>query len=194
MNMSDTASTSLDPARERLRLSSVSVRIQLMVAFGVLIIAAAGAVFVAVRGVNSLDATQERLSEQSVPHQSALAEAALAAKSAANDERGFLLTGEAKYADEARGRRAKASDALAQAKATAESPAELDAVERIATDLARFQQGQDEVFALYATDRTAALKLAGGANRDLRKAYETDIDEALKLAKEQVEATSAAGE
>jgi hypothetical protein len=46
--------------------------------------------------------------------------------------------------------------------------------------------------ALDATDRAGALSLSSGANRDLRKAYETNVDQAISEAKTQVADESAA--
>jgi methyl-accepting chemotaxis protein len=65
-------------------------------------------------------------------------------------------------------------------------------VDRTRTALDAFNQALDKELALYATDRAGALSLSSGANRDLRKAYETNFDQAISKAKTQVADESAA--
>src|SRR5262249_13592526 len=114
---------------------------------------------------------------------SGLADAALAAKAAANDERGYLVSGDPKFKAEAVQRRDAERTGLAQARAVAMSADQVRAVDEIRTGLDAFNQALDREFAIYATDRAAAMTLAFGKNRDLRKAYETKFATATQAAK-----------
>jgi methyl-accepting chemotaxis protein len=89
----------------------------------------------ALAGIADLSNTRNDEVGNSVPYITALNEAALTAKAAANDERGFLLRGDASFRDEALGRKADVDAALRSAAAIAD-PSELRAVEEIqaATD------------------------------------------------------------
>lgn len=171
-----------------------SVRTHLGVAFGVLVLIAVAVTGYAVMAVGDLRDTQKQTSEREVPYLTGLSDAALAAKSAANDERGFLLTGDDKFATEAQGRRTVELAGLATARERASSSAERAAVDEIGTRLDRFNRALDQEFQLYRSDRPAALELSTGANRELRKGYESAFAEAVTLAKSNVTAASRASE
>jgi methyl-accepting chemotaxis protein len=166
-----------------------SVRTHLGVALGVLVLIAVAVTGYAVVAVGHLRDAQEQTSDRAVPYLTGLSDAALAAKSAANDERGFLLSGTDMFADEARGRRTAELAGLDAAREHASSPAERAAVEEIATRLDRFNQALDQEFQLYRSDRPAAVALSNAANRDLRKAYEQAFADAVALAKSNVTAS-----
>jgi len=157
---------------DRSLIARSSVRTHLSLAFGVLVLIAAAVTGYAVLAVDHVRSAQERTSVRAVPYLTGLSDAALAAKSAANDERGFLLSGAKKYADEAQGRRAAELAGLNAGRGHASSTAERAAVDEISAGLDRFNQAQDAEFQLYLTDRQAAIALSNGANRDLRKTYE----------------------
>ncbi len=171
-----------------------SVRTHLGLAFGVLVLIAAAVTGYAIVTVGHLHDAQQRTSEQAVPYLTGLSDAALAAKSAANDERGFLLSGTEKFAEEAQGRRKVEAAALDSARDHASSAAERAAVDEIETRLDSFNQALDAEFQLYRTDRAAAIAQSNGANRDLRKAYEESFAEAVVLAKADVTESAAASE
>jgi methyl-accepting chemotaxis protein len=168
-----------------------SVRTHLGLAFGVLVMIAAGVTGYAILAVDHLHTAQLRTSGEAVPYLTNLSDASLAAKSAANDERGFLLSGTAKFAEEAQGRRTVESGALDAARRYSSTTAERAAVDEINAHLDRFNQALDAEFQLYRTDPGAAVALSNGANRDLRKAYEAAFTEAVTLAKVDVTASSA---
>jgi methyl-accepting chemotaxis protein len=177
---------------DRSLIARSSVRTHLALAFGALIVIAAAVTGYAVVAVGNLHDAQRRTSDQAVPYLSNLSDAALAAKSAANDERGFLLSGTEKFAEEAQGRRTVEIAALDAARGHASSAAERAAIGEIVTHLDRFNQALDAEFQLYRTDRAAAVALSNGANRDLRKTYEGAFAEAVTLAKANVTASAAA--
>ncbi len=169
-----------------------SVRTHMGLAFGVLVLMAVAVTGYAVAVVGHLRDAHDRTSSLEVPYLMALSDAALAAKSAANDERGFLLSGTEKFADEARGRRDVQAEALDVAREHASSPAERVAVDDIAAGLDAFNRALDEEFQLYRTDRSAAIAQSGGPNRDLRKTYEKAFADAVTAAKANVAHASAA--
>jgi len=125
---------------------------------------------------------QDQVTEHAVPYASWVATAALDAKGVANDERGFLLTGDPTFIEEADQRIADARSAFGAAAAAATDAGEVDAV-RGAT--ATFERWVAEVRAEFdgylAGDRTDAVTSALGANRDTRKEYEQALAQAQAL-------------
>ncbi len=181
-----------EPIVDRSLIARSSVRTHLGLAFGVLVLIAVAVTGYAIMAVGHLRDAQDRTSGQAVPYLSGLSDAALAAKSAANDERGFLLSGLDKFAEEARGRRTVQAAALKAARDHASSPAERAAVDDIVAGLEAFNRALDQEFELYRTDRSAAIARSNGDNRDLRKAYEKTFTDAVALAQADVAASSAA--
>ncbi|MEV6299075.1 methyl-accepting chemotaxis protein [Actinoplanes sp. NPDC051861] len=122
-------------------------------------------------GIAQLQDTRNGEIAKVLPYSTNLNQAALMAKSAANDERGYLIKGNADFAKEALGRQAKVDEALANARAVAEpaAAARVDAI-KAATD-AWFTALAAE-FELFEKRPAAATEIALGANRDLRKTYE----------------------
>jgi len=142
-------------------LGSRRVYTKILIVAGVAIVGTALVGVLALIGIGDLRTTRDAEVGKSVPYIGALNQVALTAKAAANDERGFLLAGNASFRAEA------LQDALAAA-----GPGERATVASIqaATD-AWFTALQAE-FATFETDRTAAVAVSFGANRDLRKVYE----------------------
>ena len=173
-------------------VARTSVRTQLGVSFGCFVLIAAAVTIYGLMAVSDLRAAQESVSDRAVPYLTGLSDASLAAKSAATDERGYLHLGTQKYADEAVGRRTVEQSGLDQAYKHASSPAEKTAVDGIRDKLALFNQALDQEFQLYRTDRAAAIKVSGGANRDLRKTYEQAFTDAVTVAKGHVAAARTA--
>jgi len=168
------------------------VRTHLGVAFGVLVLIAVAVTAYAATAIGDVRDAQQRTSGQAVPYLTGLSDAALAAKSAATDERGYLLSGTGTFADEARGRRTTEKAGLDTARTHATTTAERAAVDTIEAGLDRFNTALDQELTLYRTDRAAAIAVSGGANRNLRKRYEQSFADAVSLAKSDVTASSAA--
>ncbi|MDY7088833.1 MAG: methyl-accepting chemotaxis protein [Actinomycetota bacterium] len=127
----------------------------------------------ALAGIGDLQSTRAAELQRAVPYITSLNNAALEAKAAANDERGYLIAGDEEFRDEALGRKEAVDGELAAARAlgTAAERATIDDIAE-ATD-AWFAAIETE-FGMYARgDRRAAVSAALGANRDLRKTYET---------------------
>jgi len=152
-------------------LGSRRVYTKILIVAGVAIVGTALVGVLALIGIGDLRTTRDAEVGKSVPYIGALNQVALTAKAAANDERGFLLAGNASFRAEALGRQAGVNTALQDALAAA-GPGERATVASIqaATD-AWFTALQAE-FATFETDRTAAVAVSFGANRDLRKVYE----------------------
>jgi methyl-accepting chemotaxis protein len=114
-----------------------------------------------------------------------LQDAALMAKAAANDERGFLLAGDPEFVVEVAERREKVVAALAEAKALA--PQDLvPQVEQVEASTAVWFDAVEAEFALYDSDPTRAVDVALDENRQLRKTYETQFAAAIDAANEQL--------
>jgi methyl-accepting chemotaxis protein len=86
-------------------------------------------------GIAGLQSTRNSELPRGVPYITSLNEAALQAKAAANDERGYLIAGEVKFRDEALSRQDDVNESLASARALG-SAAEQATVDKIkaATD------------------------------------------------------------
>jgi methyl-accepting chemotaxis protein len=171
-------------------LSAMSIKSRLVIMIASCVVILGAVVTFTVGSVGDLAAAQKRVASGASRYMSGLSAAALAAKAAANDERGFLLTGEQKFVDEARQRRTAERAGLDTARTAADGDAERAAVDRIEAGLAAFNAGLDKVFAMYASDRDGAIALSVGSNRDLRKAYEAEFDAATKLAEKAVATTT----
>src|SRR5204862_7900497 len=143
---------------------TASVRTRLSAALGAVVVVAGAVIILAVQGVSALQTRQAQASQHALPYVSGLSDAALAAKAAATDERGFLMTGQASFRTEAVGRRTVEQAGLAQAKATAVGTDQAAAVDRISTGLDAFNQALDQEFDLYASNHQRAVTVALGAN------------------------------
>ena len=127
-------------------ISGTSVRVQLAGAFGALVALTAVAVGVAVTSTVGLRAAEADVAQHAVPYLTGLSDADVAAKAAANDERGYLLTGQASYVAESKGRRTVENAGLAQARATAMTGTQRAAVDRVQSGLEAFNQALDAEF------------------------------------------------
>ena len=116
-----------------------------------------------------------------LPYSTNLNAAAITAKAAANDERGYLIAGDADFREEALNRKEKLDASLAAARAVADpdAAARVDAI-REATDT--WFAALDKEFTLFETRPKAAIQLALGDNRDLRKAYEELLSAEIEYA------------
>jgi len=170
------------------------VAARLYVAFGAVVVVAGVVIFLGAQGVDRLHDGQNETARRAIPYMSGLFDASLAAKAAANDERGYLLTGDPKFRDEAVGRRKAEKAGLDQARASALNDGQVKAVDDVEKLLQTFNDSLDREFALYPTDKAQAQKLALGANRDLRKTYEAAFATAMKAAKASTDQTAAAAD
>lgn len=117
-----------------------------------------------------------------MPYASAVAVAALNAKGIANDQRGYLLTGDAWFIHEADRRISDARAAFAAAATAAVDPAQRQAVNDAHAGFERWVQAMRGEFATsQAGDHRSAIAASLGADRALRKAYEQSLARAQTL-------------
>ena len=132
------------------------------------------------------------LGERDVPYADAIAQAALDAKGVANDQRGFLLTGDPQYIAEADGRVDSARTALSTALCNAADERHREAVTRAKTGFELWVGAVRAEFDTYqAGDRKGAITTSLGADRQMRKAYEDDLAAAQQLAQQSIAAAQA---
>ncbi|MEU4159641.1 methyl-accepting chemotaxis protein [Actinoplanes sp. NPDC026670] len=133
-------------------------------------------------GINRLQHDRNTEIASTLPYSTNLNGAAVTAKSAANDERGYLLKGNTDFSDEALGRKEKIDAALAAARAVADSSESAARVDAIQAAIDAWFTALESEFTLYRTKPQAAIDLALGTNRDLRKTYEGLLNEEIAYA------------
>ena len=147
-----------------------------LLAVSVLVIVAAGLVVVGV-------VHAARNDERGVPYHNAVDTAALNAKGIANDERGFLLTGDPTFISEARARIELARTALGAAVRSAATGDEKAAVRAVSQGFETWVTAVQTGFTDYGAGRHAqAVAASVGSNRELRKTYEDSLAQAQALA------------
>ncbi|GIM98582.1 chemotaxis protein [Planomonospora venezuelensis] len=141
--------------------------------------------------IGSLEDVHDQQVNKAFPLLATLQHVALTAKAAANDERGFLLTGDAEFRDESLGRFAEIDATLGQARTFAGSPGEVARVDELADDLDAWKDALSAEYALYATDKAAAVEESThGRTRELRKAYEEKMQATLTEIGEKIGASA----
>jgi methyl-accepting chemotaxis protein len=141
----------------------------------------------------SIKHDEGQLDNEAVPLSSAIAAASLAAKGVANDQRGFLLTGDRKFIAELDRRIREARRAFAAAAETAVVSDQATAIRHAQHDFAVWTKSLRRELATYRSgDHDAAIGDALGPNRDLRKIYEAWLGKAQELADSAVAADAAA--
>jgi methyl-accepting chemotaxis protein len=167
-------------------LADRRIATKLLLVTGVAIAAAAAIGGLSLLKIEELRETRQLELGHAVPYITGLQGAALAAKAAANDERGFLLSGQRKFRDEAHGRLADVEASLAQTEGAATTDQQRRAVDGIRRAIQRWFTAVGTEFDQYATDQSGAVKAAFGPNRDLRKAYEQSLDAEITAAADQL--------
>ncbi|GAA3167276.1 methyl-accepting chemotaxis protein [Planomonospora alba] len=155
---------------------------KIMIAMAVLALTAVATGLTGLLKIEALNDEHDRQLERAVPFVTGLQQAALEAKAAANDERGFLIAGDTAYSTGAMERFEAVDAGLEQAKAAAGSAEQAAQVEEITESVHAWRDALSDEFALYATDKKAATEAALGANRELRKTYEEQFDAAMEAA------------
>jgi methyl-accepting chemotaxis protein len=157
-------------------LADRRIATKLLFATGVAITAAAAIGGLSLVEIEELRRTRQLELGHEVPYIIGLQSAALAAKAAANDERGFLISGEKEFRDEVHQRLAKVRMSLAQASDAAATVQQRQAVDRIRQGIEGWFAALEKEFDQYANDEPGAIRAAFGPNRDLRKSYEALLD------------------
>jgi methyl-accepting chemotaxis protein len=171
--------------RGRQRLGS---DLQVLIGVGGLLALLAVAVAVAVFLIVSLENDATNLSHRHVQYATAVHEAALSAKAMANEQRGFLLSGDPEYLEQLESDIVEARSAFAAAETYAvgvpqrESLAEARAgferwLRALRADIAAYRRGGQE----------RAIQASLGSTRQLRKTYEQSLADAYALGVRSVE-------
>jgi len=172
----------MSPLPRRRGLDRLPLHMQLVTLIGglVVLVALCGAVAVAL--VVKLGADGERLADRSA-YTEKIAAAALDAKSVANDERGYLITGEEHFRLEAERGISDATMQFRAATAAATTPSQLSAASVSGDRFATWTASVRAEFAAYHQGHEQqAIRMAIGPNRALRKHYERSLSEANALA------------
>jgi CHASE3 domain sensor protein len=165
------------------REGRLPVGFQVLAVIGVLFAVLAASIVVAVLSLVSLSEDQAELQDKNVPYAVAIATAALNAKGMANDERGYLISGNREFLEELEQRLLNVRTAFAEAVISADGERQREAVRKAHAGF------EEWVWALRAQFRTfqagrreAATDAALGRGRALRKDYEASLEEAESVA------------
>jgi methyl-accepting chemotaxis protein len=170
------------PAVRRPRESHVYAAIGLLLGMLAISFAVAVLLILDVRGDHS------QLQTLHVPYTNAVAEAALHAKGIANDERGFLISGDEEFVRELEVRIGEARAAFAAALRAAHGQDQYDTVDLAWARFERWiQMLRDELATFQSGERQEAIETALGPVRTLRKSYEADLARALALGESAIE-------
>jgi len=165
--------------------------VQVLIGVGSLLALLAVAVGLAVTIIISFEDDATNDAQRHVGYATAIHEAALAAKGIANDQRGYLLSGNPEYLGEIRSRTEEARSAFAAASRDAVGAAKRDALrvsqdgferwlQRLNADIAAFRRGE----------RDGAIEATLGSTRELRKTYERSLDNAYVLGVRSIESAT----
>jgi len=125
---------------------------------------------------------QARITDRELSYGEAVDAAALQAKGVANDERGFLLSGDAKFLVEAERRIDSARIAFGTAREVAGTPQQHRAAVGALAGFERWVSAVRREVADYKSgNRRVAIDASLGQSRTLRKAYEGSLTEAQEL-------------
>jgi len=156
--------------------------VQVLIGVGSLLALLAVAVGLAVILIVSFegDATDE--AQRHVNYATAIHEAALHAKSIANHQRGFLLSGDAEFLDEIRSETAQARLKFTLAASYAVDESQRAAVRESRTGFERWLPALQRDLATYRSGSPEeAIQASLGSTRQLRKTYEQSLAEAYAL-------------
>jgi methyl-accepting chemotaxis protein len=153
---------------------------KLMLAMGGLIGLMTLIVLLAVTLITRL-AAETQVNQEGVAFTSATSAAALSAKAIANDERGFLISGDQSYRDEAFARIPQVRSALQAAQHRATNDHQREVVRTATVGFDRWVTSLHQEFATYPTDPAAAITASLSDTRELRKDYEANLAHAQAL-------------
>ena len=143
---------------------------------------------VAVVLVSDLRSDQSQLQTRHVPYASAVAEVALLAKSIANDERGFLISGDEQFVRQLERRIGEARAAFAAALRSADGQDQYEIADEAWAGFERWLQALRDVLTTFQSgERQASIETALGPVRTLRKTYEADLARAQALGQSAIE-------
>ena len=144
-----------------------------------LLVAVAGAVV----SIVSLSRDQAELQDHNVPYAVAISTAALNAKGIANDERGYLISGDPEFLEEIDQRLLSVRTAFSEAGISAKDDVQRRAAAEAQAGFERWVFALERQFDLFKSgNRKAATAAALGRGRALRKDYESSLAEAQGVA------------
>jgi methyl-accepting chemotaxis protein len=155
--------------------AGMTFRMQVIAGFGLLLAVLVVALVLSLSKLGAVDDAQQHIHDRSAPYTAALSAAALDMKAMANDERGFLMTGDEEFVTEIAERRATIEEDLATARDRAPSAGDAAEVDAISAQFAAWADALDAEFERYGADPEAAIAVALGENRALRKSYEEEL-------------------
>ncbi len=139
-------------------------------------------VAMAIALVVNLSHKETHLNRANAAYVRAVQSASTEAKAIANDQRGFLLSGDGEFLGEADGRVSAVRNAFASAVAASDSDAELDAASAARDGFERWiVELQSEIDTFKSGDRQGAIALSFGTDRALRKIYEQSLASAQTI-------------
>ena len=145
---------------------------KILLVTGVAMIGTAIVGSLALTGVTDLHTTRNHEVGHATTYIGGLESTSIMTKAAANDERGFLLSGDPSFRDEALGRQSLVHASLAAARSIVDLPQEAVTLDAIQTSIDAWFTALRAEFTQYGQDRTGAIATSMGANRQLRKGYE----------------------
>jgi methyl-accepting chemotaxis protein len=154
--------------------------------FMVLIVSIVG---LAIGLVVKLNHRETHLNSGDAAYLTAVQSASLEAKAIANDQRGFLLSGDTTFVAEARTRLDGVNAGLSRASAAATSIAESKAIEEASDGFTKwYSTFQHEIETYLGGDHEAAISASLGPDRDLRKSYEQSLETAQTVGESKLHA------
>jgi methyl-accepting chemotaxis protein len=165
----------------------VPVGFQVMVGVGMLLVLLAASFVLAIVLIVALTHKDRQVSTHQVPYATALDEAALAAKGAANDARGFLISGNTLYVEEFGQRVGEAQAALAIAERHARTEPDLLRTSQARSRFQHWVSATRREFGLFVSGRRQpAVAASLGPHREIRKQYEASLAQASELARKEI--------
>ena len=158
------------------------IALQVWLGLAALLVIIGATIIVALAVIVSLNRHEASFSDRSVPYAQAVDDAARNAKAVANDERGFLITGDRGFVTEARSRARRAEAAFAAGLAAASGATQRRALADARRGFGAWLTRVRREFATYdAGDRRQVIATSMGAGRAVRKRYEASLGHAAQL-------------
>jgi methyl-accepting chemotaxis protein len=169
----------------RLRLEGrrrLASDVQVLIGIGSLLVLLAVAVGLAVILIVGFEDDATNDANRHVLYATATHEAALSAKGIANDQRGFLLSGNPEYLKEIRTRSAEARSAFETAASFAVGAAQQEAIRESRAGFERWLRVLNgDIVEFRRGSREQAIEASLGSTRELRKTYERSLAHAYAL-------------
>jgi methyl-accepting chemotaxis protein len=165
--------------------------VQVLVGVGSLLALLAVAVGLAVILIVSFEDDATNVANRHVLYATAIHESALSAKGIANDQRGFLLSGNREYLSEIRTRTAEARSSFTLAAGYAVESSQRDAVRKSRAEFERWLRVLNGDIATFRRgSREQAIAGSLGPTRQLRKTYEQSLAHAYALGVHSIESST----